>query len=267
MKYSSRFFLYAPFGLLLILAALAMGHWWQIAHGLDAKLKAMKGGEAVPGVTLDWKGVTISGFPFRLDIVFDGFSAQGQGAHGPFAWNADKFAIHALTYGAQKDVFEAEGNQRLSWTDAAGAGHSAAFLPGSLRASAVRDASGLSRFDVDIIELDGRHSGNGDFSIGRAQLHLRRDPDGKSIDLMAQGDLVKAPGPLGGARTFHVYQTLSQGSAFAGLLRGEKKPAQAHALWLLAGGAVKITQSELNGATAFTPAQQDAALALLAPLY
>jgi hypothetical protein len=267
MRYSSRFFLYAPFGLLLILAVLAMGHWWQVAGAVDAKLKAMKGREAVPGVTLDWKGVTVSGFPFRLDIVFDRLVVQGQGAHGPFAWTTDKFAVHALTYGARKDVFEAEGSQRLSWTDAAGVRHDAAFLPGSLRASAVRDASGLSRFDADIIELDGRNSPNGAFSIGRAQLHLRRDPDGKSIDLMAQGDLVRAPGPLGAARTFHVYQTLSQGSAFAGLLRGEKKPAEAHALWLLAGGAVKITQSELNGATTLAPAQRDAALALLAPLY
>jgi len=263
MRYSSRFFLYAPFLLLLVLAGFAMAHWWQAANALDAKLKAMKGHEAVPGVTLDWSAVAISGFPFRLDATFDGLSVKGDGAHGPFAWRADKFAVHALTYGAEKNVFEAAGNQHLEWVDADGASHVLDFLPGSLRASAVRNAGSLVRFDVDVMEMSARQ-----LRIGRAQFHMRRDPDGKSIDLMAEGTLVKAPGPLGAAREFRVYQTLSKGDLFAGLLRGEKKAAPTHALWLLAGGTVAITQSELNGAkNALTPAQRDAAIALLAPLY
>lgn len=263
MRYSSRFFLYAPLALLLALAGLVSLHWWRTADAFEARLAALKGHEAVPGVTLDWSNVTVSGFPFRMDATFDGFVAQGAGAHGPFAWRSEHFALHALTYGAQKTVFEAAGNQHLSWSDATGAAYSADFLPGSLRASAVRGAKGLSRFDVEGIELAGKG-----FSIGQAQFHMRRDPDGKSIDLMAAGDAVKAAGPLGNIRSFRVYQTVSQGAAFTDLLVGRKSAPQAHALWLLAGGAAKITQAELNGKkNALTPEQRDAAIALLNPLY
>jgi len=265
MKYSSRFFLYAPLLLLLMLAGFVMAHWWQTAGGLEERLKAMKGREAVPGVTLDWSSVSVSGFPFRLDALFDGFSVKGTAANGPFAWTADRFAIHALTYGARKDVFESTGNQHLSWSDAAGDNHRLDFLPGSLRASAVRDDRGLSRFDVDIVELAGKG-----LSIRRAQFHMRRDPDGKSIDLMAEADLAK--GDLGAfgkeIKTLRLYQTLSQGQAFAGLLQGQKRAPESHAMWLLTRGDVRTTQSELNGAkNALTPEQNTAAIILLSPVY
>lgn len=263
MKYSSRFFLYAPFLLLLVLAGAAAGHWWQAAGALERQLNAAKGREALPGVTLDWSHVAIAGFPFRLDAVFDGFAVKGAGAHGPFAWTAEHFAIHALTYGAQKDVFEAAGNQHLAWTDGEGQDHVLDFIPGALRASAVRDDKGLARFDVDIIELAGRQ-----VSIGRAQFHMRRDPDGKSIDLMAEGDIVKGYGPLGNARTLRLYQTVSQASAFAGLLQGTGRAPESHARWLLAGGQARITDAELNGRkNALTPEQTAAALTLLSPVY
>jgi len=243
MRYSSRFFLYAPLLLLLALASFVMVNWWKTANALETRLKQMKGREAVPGVILDWSAATVSGFPFRLDVTFAGFSVKGAGAHGPFAWQAAQFAVHALTYGAQKDVFEAAGQQHLAWTDASGQGHALDFLPGSLRASAIRDSRGLVRFDVDIVALNGKT-----LSIGRAQFHMRLDPDGKSIDLMAEGDTVKAAGPLGGVKSVRTYQTLSQGAAFAGLLRGEQSPAAAHAAWEKAGGRMTPTKTEINGA-------------------
>jgi hypothetical protein len=262
MKYSSRFFLYAPLALLLILAAAVVVHWWRVAGALDTRLKAMKGHEAVPGVTLDWANLTIYGFPFRLDVMFDGLLVKGAGPHGPFTWKADKFAVHALTYGAQKDVFEAAGNQHLAWTDAAGASHTLDFLPGALRASAVRDAKGLSRFDVDIVALAGK-----DLSVGRAQFHMRRDPDGKSIDLMAEGDFIKGPGPLGGLKSLRTYQTLSQGAAFAGLLRGGQSAAAADDAWQKAGGRMTPTKTEINGQTPRALGQMIATGQLLDPVY
>jgi hypothetical protein len=242
MRYSSRFFLYAPLLLLLALAGFVAAAWWKAADTLDARLKSLKGHDAVPGVTLDWRSAAISGFPFRLDVTFDGFSVKGAGAHGPFAWASDRFAVHALTYGAQKDVFEAAGPQHLAWTDAAGQAHALDFLPGALHASAIRDNRGLTRFDVDIVALAGKG-----LSIGRAQFHMRQSPDGKSIELMAEGDAVTGAGPLGGVKSVRTYQTLSQGAAFARLLRGEEAPAAAHAAWEAAGGRMTPTRTEING--------------------
>jgi hypothetical protein len=267
MKYSSRFFLYAPVTLFLVLAVLVALHWQRTASAFEARLAALKGHEAIPGVTLDWSKAAVSGFPFRLDATFDGFSARGQGVHGPFGWTSEHFAMHALTYGAQKDVFEAAGSQHLSWTGADGRPHAFTFLPGSLRASTVRDAAGLSRFDVDIVGLDGQGPDKG-IDIGRAQFHMRQGGDGKAIELMAEGEAVKGPGPLGGVRSLRTYQTLSQAAAFAGLLRGEQSAAAAHAAWDRAGGRMTPTRTEINGAT--TQLQLDQLIAsgqLLAPLY
>jgi hypothetical protein len=263
MNYSSRFFLYAPLAMLLALATFAMTYWWTVARAIDARLAALKGHEAIPDVTLDWSQVTLSGFPFRLDIVFDGLSVKGAGAHGPFAWQSEHFAIHALTYGAQKDVFEAAGNQALSWTDAAGAAHAIAFLPASLHASAVRDAHGLSRFDVDIIDLAGRN-----FTAGRVQFHMRRDPDGKSIDLMASADVVQAADGIGFFGThlsqMEAYASLSKGAVLAPLLRGDMAPASADAAWRQAGGTFTVSRQIVKGANTGTT---DQFAALFSPLY
>jgi hypothetical protein len=97
---------------------------------------------------------------------------------------------------------------------------------------------------------------------------MRRDPDGKSIDLMAEGDVVRGGQSLlsGAAKSLRVYQTLSNGAAFAGLLRGEATPAAADAAWRKAGGTARITGARRDGRT-LTPQQAQAANRLLAPLY
>ena len=42
-KYSSRFWLYAPITVFLIIAAATMIHWWTVAGAFDKKLAAAKG--------------------------------------------------------------------------------------------------------------------------------------------------------------------------------------------------------------------------------
>ncbi len=142
MKYSSRFWLYAPLALFLALAAWAMSHWWVLAGALDNKLKAMNGHQAIPGVTLSWASQTISGFPFRIDVVFSDLLVRAEGPRGPLVWHSDHFALHALTYGRAQDIFEAAGHQTLAWTDADGVRHQLNFLPASLRASSIAGARG-----------------------------------------------------------------------------------------------------------------------------
>jgi hypothetical protein len=269
MTYSSRFFLYAPLTLFLALAGAAMAYWWSVATAIDSKVKATKGHEAVPGVILNWSKVTISGFPFRLDLMFDDFSAQGNGTQGPFAWKSEHFAIHALTYGAQKDVFEAAGRQLLSWKDTTGA-HAISFLAGSMHASAVRDGRGLARFDLDIIDAVAT-----DFTAGRLQFHMRRDPDGKTIDMMTSADEIKA---ADGLRFFgqhlhvlQIYVGLSQSAALAPLLRGQMSPQAADAAWHQARGAFTISKLAVKSSnlTATAPSADTTAkfAMLFSPLY
>ena len=231
MNYSSRFWLYAPVCTFLALAATAGVHWWIVADAFNKKLAALKGHQVVPGVMLDWDTVSTGGFPFRLDADFTKFRITGAGAHGPFSWSTEKFALHALTYGRAKTVYEAAGQQQVSWTDGAGAVHEASFLPGALRASSVRDDRGLARADLEVIGLAGK-----DFAIGRFQLHMRRDPDGADLDLMLKAESV------GKRNLVQVYATLSRAGSLTSLLRGESSWPDTDANWRAQGGVAKLSQ-------------------------
>ena len=247
MNYSSRFWLYAPITSFLLIAAAVMAHWWVAAGALEKKLAAFKGHQAIPGVVLDWRAVTVGGFPFRLDADFINFSVKGAGVHGPFAWTTEKFAAHSLSYGPAKTVYEAAGQQTVAWTAGDGSGHAASFLPASMRGSSISRSGSLTRFDLDIVGLGAK-----DFTIGRFQFHMRRDPDGSDLDLMLKGDAVNGRKPI------QVYAMLNRAGTLAALLRGEASLPDASAQWRAQGGRAKLSQ---------IIAPNVAADALLSPLY
>ena len=249
LKYSSRFWLYAPTGFFLLLAATVMIHWWSAADGFEKKLAALKGREAVPGVTLNWDKVEVGGFPFRMDSSFQNLRIAGAGAHGPFSWRSEKFAMHGLTYGRSQDVYEAAGQQQVSWTDASGQNHAASFLPGSMRGSSILDAQGLRRFDLDIVQIGGA-----DFTLARLQFHMRRDPDGNSLDLMISIDSL----PAGKPAHLQLYVTLPKAKALMSLLQGDIAWPEATKRWRSQGGTEKLS----NG-----PAADQALGKFLKPLY
>jgi len=264
MKYSSRFFLYAPIVLFLALALGVTLFWWHATSAFEQKLATIKGREAVPGVTLDWSKVEMAGFPFRIDAVFENLVAHGQGPHGPFRWESPNFALHRLTYLDTRIVFEAAGQQKLAWVDAADRPHSASFLPGALHASVIRDAAGVARLDIDIAQFT-----SATLNAARVQFHLRPG-DNDGIDMVAAADGVKgALGPFGqSVKTLGVYNTVVRAKAYAALLKGEIAPAAAHAAWHDAGGAANVTRTELNGVeNGMRPEQAGAIVALMEALY
>ncbi len=234
-RYSSRFWLYAPISLFMLLAIAVMVHWWTAAGAFEKKLAALKGRAAIPGVTLDWATVRVGGFPFRLDADFTNFRIAGAGAHGPFIWRSAEFALHTLTYGRAKTVYEAAGRQQARWTLADGSSRAVAFLPGSMRGSSILRAGELGRFDLDIVGLAGQ-----DLTIARFQFHMRRDPDGKDLDLMLKADAVRSADAK--AENFQLYATLSQAGALGPLLRGEIAWPQANRAWRARGGQAKLSQ-------------------------
>lgn len=234
-KYSSRFWLYAPISLFLLLAAAVMIYWWITAQTFEKKLAALKGHQAVPGITLDWDRVEVSGFPFRLDAGFTNFRIAGAGAHGPFAWRAEKFALHALTYGRKQVVYEAAGRQDVRWTWSNGKMQHASFLPATMRGSSILDRRGLNRFDLDIMGL-----GDSSFTMDRLQFHMRRDPDGSDLDLMFRTDGMQLAGLKAGK--LELYVTLSQLNALMPLLRGEVSWPDAAQRWREQGGRAKLSK-------------------------
>ena len=273
MKYSSRFWLYAPLMLFLALAAWVMSHWWIVAKDLDKRLIALNGHQVIPGVTVSWSSQTISGFPFRADMLLTNVLVRAEGPRGPLLWHSDRFAGHALTYGQTQDIFEAAGPQTLAWTDADGARHQLSFVPGSLRASAIADDKGLSRFDLDLIGASGKDTDGANFTVGRAQLHMRRNPKADALDLMLSAVEVNDPAtPFGDhIRKMDLYSQITPGSAFARLLAGREGWMDAMMAWRQRGGKIVAgpvdIQSSALTAKSVGDGLQPGLRALLFPLY
>jgi len=146
MRYSSRFFLYAPFLVLIVIAIAAMLRWWTVADAFESWLLHANGREIAPGIRLRFASEEMGGFPFRVDTVLSGRRARGEVRARIGFLARRRFAIHGLTYGRVQEIFEAGGVQTLSWTMPGGAAGRLVFTPGSLRASAILAEGALARF-------------------------------------------------------------------------------------------------------------------------
>jgi len=257
MRYSSRFFLYAPLGLFLAIMTVIGVHWWVVADAFAAKLDAANGHAIAPGVTLRFASRSISGFPFSLDTVMRDVSFEIATPHGPVLWRTQDFAMHALSYGREQSIFEAAGRQELDWTGAGGERRRLVFAVGSLHASAVEDKGGLARFDLDLVGF-----GSKALTARRLQLHLRRDPAKNAFDLVAAADDVHAAAQSCPSLDDHIaagrlVAIATPAAALARLRAGAQDWGEAVAQWRMAGGAFRISELSL---TSGSPARLRAAL-------
>lgn len=246
MSYSSRFFLYAPLALLLAIGAAAGLYWWHAESRLAARIAAMGTGEAMPGVTVRYGWSGIGGFPFRLDALFGGMRVSVETGHGPATWRAERFALHALTYGRDETIFEAAGRQSIAWTDGRGRPHRLDFEAGATHASVIRDRGGVSRIDLDLVDF-----GSSALTAERLQLHIRRAPGGDGVDLFASGDKLRLSPALRGAfggeiRSMRLRATASAASAFDGLRAGRAGWRSAVDAWRGASGVLHLDPLEID---------------------
>jgi hypothetical protein len=246
MKYSSRFFLYAPLAVFLAIAAAACGLWWREASALSSRLDALNGHEAMPGVTLRFASKSVSGFPFNLDVVFKDLRIEVATAHGPSSWRTENFALHALTYGREQMIFEAAGKQMLTWTDLQHHAHAMPFEVGELHASAIEGERGLSRFDLDLIGF-----GSPALTAARIQFHGRIAPGGTSIDLFAVADAVHLSPRLSSLFGDDVTQLRLSAIAapsrtFDGLRAGRTDWVSALETWRKANGTLQVSELQIS---------------------
>ena len=246
MRYSSRFFLYAPVVMFVSLAAAVMVWWWIAAAALDKELDAVNGREAIPGVKISFTSKKIAGFPFRLDTLLENLRIEIATTQGPLVWRTEHFASHALNYGRDQAIYEAAGRQDISWRDDDSKQHDFTFEAGWLRASSIAVAGKLARFDLDIVEI-----ASPDLGAGRVQFHLRRDPASDALDVVLSGDTLKlAPGLRAGFgdTLSHVLLSgkLTSGHSFAPLLAGNTDWRHATEEWRTQGGALSIDQLDVK---------------------
>jgi len=68
MRYSSRFWLYAPLAAFALLILGIMVHWWFAAAAFEKRLAAIKGREAAPGITLKAVATALE-IPLKAGVV------------------------------------------------------------------------------------------------------------------------------------------------------------------------------------------------------
>jgi hypothetical protein len=258
MSYSHRIWLYGPVGLVLLLALLYCVFWRVEADMLSARLDGLNGGEVVPGLTLSFAEKQVGGFPYRLDVVLSGVTLSSDGDSGTTSWHIDKLALHALTYGRPLYLLEAAGEQVFEQPGAAGEPASRfAMTPAIARASAILREGVLARFDLDLLQVQGRDESEGadaarTFFAGRAQFHLLAHPDGTAevAARVEQAKIGEGYKPFFGAdmpladlkgRVTQSGALLAAGKAGAGL-------AQAADAWRAAGGEVQVEALSLDWA-------------------
>jgi hypothetical protein len=182
MRFSNRIFLYGPFGLLMLLAAGVMTYWWFAAGAVSVWLDSSNGRAIAPGVTLRFANKQIAGFPFRVDAILDNVEIDVATSQGPASWQAEHFALHALTYGPKQALYEAAGKQTLRWTGLDGARHVWVFTPTILRASSYNEGPQLARFDLDAIAIRSP-----ELNADRFQFHLRHNTQHDGLDIVITG--------------------------------------------------------------------------------
>lgn len=239
MTYSSRFFLYAPLGVFLLLLAAAGLHWWIAASRLADWLDARNGREIMPGVTLSFSARHIAGFPFSLDTQFHDVVLTVATPHGPTRWQAEKFAMHALTYGRDETIFEAAGHQSLQWTHPDGVVRTLPFAVGSLRASAIVQKGALTRFDFDLVGF-----GSKAFTAQRLQFHARQDGSDTLQTIVVIAGMMPARGSCALDRSTNaaLKGTIPHARLLAGLLSGRQRWEAAVAGWRAAGGKFNVVE-------------------------
>jgi len=243
MRYSSRFFLYAPFSILVILAILVSVQWWREAGAWSKKIDVLNGHEIAPGITLHFSKRQLSGFPFRVDTTFKDFRITFAGPRS-FQWQAEDFALHRLSYEGSKTVFEAGGKQTFSWIGSDSKPAQFAFLPGSVRADAITANGKLARFDLVLVALDSR-----DVTAGRLEIHLRHDPKIDALDFVAFADSLSLPSqkPIVYAKA-DAHITMAQ--FLKGLLSGDADWRTALEAWRAAGAHVDLVEVQAKPDTA-----------------
>lgn len=246
MKFTHRFFIYAPFALFVILALGASVRWWLAASDFSRRLDAENGHAIAPGVTLHFASKRIAGFPFRLDAVFKDLEIDVDTPRGPLRWRTGEFALHTLTYGRVQTILEAAGPQRLDWTAMDGKTRDFTFVPGALHASAIDDDGGLSRFDLDIVAV-----GSPALTAAQAQIHIRRGPDHDGLDVFVEADGIRlAPrnhSALGDEIPLVKIQgTVAPGAPFNGMRAGRAPWLDAVEAWRNADGAFRVDSGEIR---------------------
>jgi hypothetical protein len=258
MSYSNRIWFYGPVVLLLLVIVLYSVFWRVQADTLAARLDRANGGEIIPGVVFAFAEKSMSGYPFRLDVVLSGVTFSHRAPEGETAWRSEKLALHAQAYDQNRFIFEADGLQSFAFPPVMlGTVPRVYFLmPGIARASAILTQGKLARFDLDLWEVQGREATlgadpNRRLVADRAQLHLLARPD-NTVDVAMQVNNAKIGAALSSTKAelplslIDMRAKLTHGETFDALRSAGASVADAASAWRGADGTLSVSDLTVN---------------------
>lgn len=240
----SRFWLFAPFTILLLAAAAWSAAWFVIRGRSTEALDAWLANEAVAGRRWECPDRTIGGFPFRIEIACSRIALQSR----ELLLSASRIAAITQVYQPRHTIVELEGPLKAngggialegSWTD--------------LRASVHTAKEGLQRASLAIaapsFKVTGLPMGEVAAAARRSEAHLRPAPalpPGESafdVATIVSGAAVPALDPLlGGPEPLDADLQATVTQARFGPVRG---PRHALESWREAGGRLLVTRLDL----------------------
>lgn len=258
MSYSNRIFMYGPIGLLLLIIVLYSVYWRVQADTLSARLDRANGGEVIPGLVFAFAEKSVGGYPFRLDVVLSGVTFSHPAPEGETAWRTEKLALHTLSYGRNRYIFEVTGLQSFARPPLVlGTVPRVVFVtPAIARASAILRDGRLVRFDLDLLEPQSKDATQGaapnrTLTADRAQLHLLARAD-NTIDVAMQIDNADIGAGLsaGGSEIrlplINLRAKLTQGEALDAFMAGGMSAADAADAWRMRKGALAVSDLALS---------------------
>lgn len=142
----SRFWLYLPFVLLLLVVAAWTAYWFIARAQLDKGIDAWIENERAMGATIDYSAKSLGGFPYRFELVVDDPVYQPQGSA---RWEGEQLRLVMQPWNWQHVIAYSPGRNLLT-------------EPGGLRQTLTLDrtsAASLS-WNTDMIERIGVQMGN-----------------------------------------------------------------------------------------------------------
>ena len=240
-----RFWLFAPYVLLALLAVAWSGAWLFIRGRATEAIDAWLAAEAAAGRHWDCPDRSVAGFPFRLEVTCPTLSLRSP----DLTASVGRVAAVAQVYQPRHVIIQAQGPFRLS--DPRGATVEATWR--ALDASIRFTQEGLQRAslvtDGPSIRATGLSPGEITLAGARAEAHLRPDParyqtEG-AFDASLRAAALKAPLMdefLGGAEPADIGLEVTATQLRQG--GGRPLPDELHR-WRQAGGRLEVAQFSL----------------------
>jgi hypothetical protein len=201
----SRWRIFGPTLVLMVGVAVYSAYWYVVAGKVRTAIEDFAATPA-DNIVTSWSGLSISGYPYRIEAGFDAPSIRAPLAPEAWEWSAGRLSADFLPYNLRHVVLKIDGEQLLKYRDVSGA------VPRShvLRANAEGtwasyvDLPGapFGRLAIDIDNVVAIRDGDrkaGRFAAKRLQLHTQPaetgappSPTAASYDVAIQADEVTA---------------------------------------------------------------------------